>query len=223
MLSKFLALSLFVLYFFSATGPVRSQRVSLSSSLQQDCTLFAPQQCEFQAVKKSDGDYDYSSYHEICSNETHTCASVDVRKNSYEWTSPSGIKLLIEPSYCNFEELKTGAFRLQKDTGLPLGKLEDRYAKCLTENLNLKLLVSNCRDLKLWTCDDCLTTYKRWACTTIFKKCSGTNPSVTELPCRDTCFDTVRKCPANLEFTCPGSDERDYSDLSSCYTLSTTV
>ena len=190
------------------------------TALQQVCSAYAPQSCQFQP-KIVDGEYDYGSYTEIFPNETHTCSSVDVRENSYEWTNPStGIKLTIEESFCNFNDLETGSYRLQKNTGLPLGKLEDRYAKCITDNLNLRLLVSNCRDLKLWTCDDCLSSYKKWACTQVFKRCtSGSNPSNTDLACRDTCFNVVRKCPANIEFTCRGSDPRDYSDALTCYTL----
>ena len=202
-------------------GLAASQSSTSVGNLQQDCTAYQPEPCLFQPLKKSNGDYDFSSYDETCSNDTHTCASVDVRQNAYEWTNPAtGIKLSLEPSFCDFQDLgSVGLYRLQKNTGLPLGKLEDRFARCLTENLNLKLLVSNCRDLKLWTCDDCLSAYKKWACTTVFKRCEGTNPSQTALACRETCFATVRKCPANVEFTCPTSDPRDYSDALTCYTL----
>ncbi|QDZ20269.1 hypothetical protein HOP50_04g27860 [Chloropicon primus] len=210
----------FALTFLGLCGMVWSEASTFSSTLAHDCTAFQPAQCTFQPLVKEDGDYDFSAYNEVCDNNTHVCSSVDVRATSFLYTNPAtGQTQQIEPSFCNFADLGAGKYRLQTNTGLPLGKVEDRYAKCVVDNLHLKLVVSNCRDLKLWTCDDCLASYKRWACSTIFKKCTGDNPSDTQLECRDTCFDTVRKCPANVEFTCPASDPRDYSDATTCYTL----
>lgn len=199
--------------------------VSLVTTLQQDCTAYQPLQCVFKAVTKPDGETDFNTYEEICNTEgnvTHECARVDLSSTSYSYTDPAtGAVKQIEPSFCDYPDLGSSrSYRLQRNTGLPRGKLEDRYAKCLVDNLNLKLMVSNCRDLKLWTCDDCYASYKRWACSTVFKRCEeATDPNVVSLTCRDTCFDTVRKCPANIEFACPGSDPRDYSDAGDCYTL----
>lgn len=62
------------------------------------------------------------------------------------------------------------------------------------------------RDMRLWTCDDCKEAYREWLCTSVFQRCGGSNPSGPIVrPCDDTCWATVRKCPATQQFSCPNN------------------
>ena len=63
-----------------------------------------------------------------------------------------------------------------------------------------------CRDMRLWTCDDCKEAYREWLCTSVFQRCGGSEPSGPIVrPCADTCWAVVRKCPATQQFSCPNN------------------
>ena len=63
-----------------------------------------------------------------------------------------------------------------------------------------------CRDMRLWTCDDCEAAYRAWACSVAFRRCNTTNPSGFMVPtCDDVCWATVRQCPATQQFSCPNN------------------
>ncbi|XP_024533159.1 stretch-activated cation channel MID1 isoform X2 [Selaginella moellendorffii] len=110
------------------------------------------------------------------------------------------------------------------------------------------LSLGNCRDVTLWTCNDCIAAYTTWMCAIQFPKCipypfhfsiprknattnpkagmkadliwgyGGTSPDYVVNPCFDLCYDVVRKCPPSLQFTCP-TDTRSYGDKSGCNDL----
>ncbi|XP_024533158.1 stretch-activated cation channel MID1 isoform X1 [Selaginella moellendorffii] len=93
------------------------------------------------------------------------------------------------------------------------------------------LSLGNCRDVTLWTCNDCIAAYTTWMCAIQFPKCipypfhfsiprknattnpkagmkadliwgyGGTSPDYVVNPCFDLCYDVVRKCPPSLQFT----------------------
>ena len=206
-----------------ASTPARAE-ILFIDSLIQDCAPLAPASCQFVPHFAADGTPAFDTYSELCDNDTFACSSVDVRETetTYNDGALDPNPVTVEASFCNMSALETGAYRVQKGTGLPLGTVEDRYARCLYRNLELQLSVSNCRDVQLWSCDDCMAAYKRWLCTTTFKRCEegGTlDPSSVVKGCRDTCFDVVRKCPSLVKFDCPLSDGRDYDDGALCYTL----
>ena len=65
---------------------------------------------------------------------------------------------------------------------------EDNWAACVFNNLNFALLQDNCRDIQLWTCDDCRTAYRSWLCSQAFGRCANGDPLQRIETCRDICF-----------------------------------
>jgi hypothetical protein len=51
-----------------------------------------------------------------------------------------------------------------------------------------------CRDVQLWTCDDCLRAYKAWLCASLFPRCVGAavDDGVTK-PCLELCWTVSRR------------------------------
>jgi Stretch-activated Ca2+-permeable channel component len=50
------------------------------------------------------------------------------------------------------------------------------------------------RDVQLWTCDDCLRSYKAWLCASLFPRCVGAavDNGVTK-PCLELCWTVSRR------------------------------
>jgi hypothetical protein len=55
--------------------------------------------------------------------------------------------------------------------------------------------VMPCRDVQLWSCDDCLRAYKAWLCSSLFPRCTGAavDDGVTK-PCLELCWTVSRRC-----------------------------
>lgn len=65
---------------------------------------------------------------------------------------------------------------------------EDNWAACLYNNWRFALLQDNCRDVQLWTCDDCRAAYRSWLCSQIFQRCANGDPLQRIPVCRNICF-----------------------------------
>ena len=125
----------------------------------------------------------------------------------------------VSPWFCEAAAVGYSA-RVEKDTGLPPGKVEDDYARCIFERLEFAVGMGDCvTNRGLWSCEDCKAAYKDWLCATVFPRCKeGTTDSESEIvkPCRDLCFRTIRRCPAHLHLECPDTDPRDYASQPDC-------
>lgn len=111
----------------------------------------------------------------------------------------------------------------------PLRSCNDTYAASIFKSFQTALQVFSCNDYsRLYTCANCTEAYKRWLCGVLFRKCVDQNatvdscrgfvrpdtegqPACVMKTCQDMCYDVVRKCPVQLGFQCPPTDDvREY-------------
>jgi len=112
------------------------------------------------------------------------------------------------------------------------------FAIQVFSNFQRALSVYSCREYsRIWTCDNCTVSYKRWLCAALYRRCKHSNPSEGScesnfsrtndkaLPdcvmktCQDVCYDVVRKCPVHLEFRCPPQNDLREYNLTDCNNL----
>ena len=98
---------------------------------------------------------------------------------------------------------------------------EDEYAACLFNNWNFALLQDNCRDIQLWSCNDCRVAYRSWLCSQIFTRCQNGEPLQRVKTCRDECLVSFSHnemlfhlCCVNIHLNCILRSHCMYSLLS---------
>lgn len=123
------------------------------------------------------------------------------------------------------------------DKGL-LGAMYDNHTEELYQNFAKAIQVVNCDDeldarySPIRTCEDCISSYKRWLCAVSIPRCSTRNvtgykyrevgdnrnsfidnvvvppePYFEVLPCVETCHAIVSDCPSDFGFVCPTNNE----------------
>ena len=126
-------------------------------------------------------------------------------------------------------------------------KASDRMANQSFTAFSAQVDLYDCRiRYSLWNCSDCRVAYATWVCAKLFQPCVR-NSTATQPVCRDLCFNgaervaeqdetpkltlfvffslvalfvvvVVRKCPPNVEFTCPLTGD-DYADGPDCFSM----
>ena len=185
------------------------------------CAALRPPECELVHEYDEAGKPTFTGMGQKC--PTKECQAVNPRDVLYTWAGagaggmPANVN--VSPWFCEAAAVGYNA-RVEKDTGLPPGKLEDDYARCVFERLEFAVGMGDCvTNRGLWSCEDCKVAYKDWLCATLFPRCKeGTTDSKNEIvkPCRDLCFRTIRRCPAHLRLECPDTDPRDYASQPDC-------
>ncbi|CAM6129874.1 unnamed protein product [Calypogeia fissa] len=131
--------------------------------------------------------------------------------------------------------------RVEKNTGLAAGQKEDQWAQCQYSRANsLVGLGMDCM-LERWGCYYCTSAYQIFLCAIAFPKCqpaTGGLPStgasdiygpdsfsllqqksltytITK-PCRTICYNLLRMCDQQLQFSCHLKESRDWADYPGC-------
>lgn len=74
----------------------------------------------------------------------------------------------------------------------------DALAQSFVASLRQVLSTYTCEQQGgLWSCDDCIDAYARWACGYAFPPCDPAER------CHRACHDVMRKCPQGINFACP--------------------
>lgn len=208
-----------------AVGGVQGSHSRVEQS-QTGCSALRPPECTLVHEYDEAGKPTFMGLKKEC--PTKACQPVQPRDHMYSWTGTDGLSSArdVSPWFCEERAVAYNA-RVEKDTGLPPGKLEDDYARCIFERLEFAVGMGDCEaDRGLWSCQDCKAAYKDWLCASLFPRCKeATADSAGEeivKPCRDLCFRTIRRCPAHLRLECPDTDPRDYSPQPDCNAVGVT-
>ena len=108
------------------------------------------------------------------------------------------------------------------------------FALQIYANFQRALSVYSCGDYsRIWTCDNCSVTHKRWMCSALYRRCNTqvacyanftrtNDKAISECvvkTCQDVCYDVVHKCPVHLEFRCPPVEDLREYDIRNCNNL----
>jgi hypothetical protein len=141
--------------------------------------------------------------------------------------------------FCKEHVNYTAACDMDVDPALGFNpSCNNTFAIQVFSNFQRALSVYSCSEYsRIWTCDNCTVSYKRWLCAALYRRCKHSNPSEGScesnftrtndkaLPdcvmktCSDVCYDVVRKCPVHLEFRCPPLTDRREYNLTDCNNL----